>query len=206
MWYPTLPDVLNLHEQICAVHKVPAQISDMPVVDKAILAPQRAGIEERDASALATKSAAMLLPLIKKQPFDHCGDRVAYSLAQRFVDRNGFVLRLSMEEATSAFESLRAGESDLDNLSDWLRSKLSSRFDTPHRNRVFSALNALATVKEDLNRVPGFDRLVDEIDVAGYVIAQQMTSLFRLGAEGKEEVQDRFPDFWEAWQDALSKK
>lgn len=206
MWYPTLPDILDLHDQICAVHEVPAQVSNMPAVDEAILAPQHLGEEERTAVALARKSAALIEPLVQKQPFDHCGDRVAYSLAQRFVDRNGYVLRASLKEVTGAFDALRSEEITLKELSSWLESQLSTRFDTPHRNRVFSALNTLASVKEDLDQVAGFTQHVEDVDTVGWVISQQMTALFRLDREDKRDLEERFPALWKAWKDALLAK
>jgi len=206
MWYPTLPDILDLHDQICAVHEVPARVSDMPAVDEAILAPQHVDGEDRTAVALAQKSAALVEPLVRKQPFDHCGDRVAYSLAQRFADRNGYVLRSSLKEVVTAFDALRAEEIRLEGLSSWYEKQLIARFDTTHRNRVFSALNTLASVKEDLDQVAGFAQQVEEIDIVGYVISQQMTTLFRLDTGDKEELKERFPTMWKAWENALLTK
>lgn len=206
MWYPTLPDLLHLHDQICAVQDVPARVTEMPVIDEAILAPQRTDKEERSAEVIARKCAALLFPLASQNPFEHCGDRVAYSIAQRFVDRNGFVLHAPVEEAFSTFDSLRSKETDLEDLGSWLESSLRTRFDTAHRDRVFSALNTLAEVKEDLSQVAGHGYQVEQIDAVGYVLSQQMATVFRLDGNVKRKLQSRFPCFWEAWEEALVPK
>lgn len=203
MWYPTLPDVLHLHDQICAVQDVPARVTKMPAIDEAILAPQRTDKEDRSAEIIARKCAALLFPLVSRNPFEHCGDRVAYSIAQQFVDRNGFVLRVSVEEAVPAFDAVRSGETEREDLASWLESSLRTRFDTAHRDRVFSALNTLAEVKEDLSQVAGHDYQVEQIDVVGHVLSQQMAALFRLDNDVKKQLQDRFPCFWDAWKEAL---
>lgn len=79
-----------------------------------------------------------------------------------------------------------------------------TRFDTVHRDRIFSALNTLAEVKEDLSQVAGHAYQVEEIDTVGHVLAQQMAGLFRLDGEANEELRDRFPSCWAAWSDALT--
>ena len=203
MWYPTLPVLIRLHDQICAAQDVPASISEMSAIDEAILAPQRTSKENRSQEAIGRKCAALLHPLVKKKPFDHCCDRVAYAIAQRFVDRNGFVFRVPVQDAFSAFEALYEGEIDVEDISEWIESNLASRFDADHKKRIFSALNSLAEVKEDLARVAGLDHHVEKIDVIGFSVTQQMASLFRLDQQEKTELQGRFPAFWEEWEEAL---
>lgn len=203
MWYPTLPDLLHLHDRICAVQEKPARVNDMSVVDEAVLAPQRTAEEERSADVIALKCAALLIPLVLDTPFQHCSDRIAYSIAQRFVDRNGFVLTTPLEEVLPAFESVRASEIEVEELATWLHSQMRTRFDVAHRDRIFTALDTLAEVKEDLSHVAGHAHQVEEIDAVGQVLAQQMASLFRLGEEAKEELRDRFPSFWAVWNDAM---
>lgn len=209
MWYPTLPDLLQLHDQICSVKDVPTQVNDMPVVDEAILAPQRAvsDSEERVEGVIAKKATALLTPLIESQPFEHCNDRVAYALIQRFTDRNGFVFGASLSEIMPVFEHVRSEEELARNsVASWIESKLKTRFDAPHRRRIFSALNQLAETKEDIEVIPGLNGDVERIDEVGYVLTQQAASLFRLDEEARQELQERYPAVWEAWNDALVMK
>lgn len=209
MWYPSLPDLLELHDRICSVRGLSAQVTEMPVVDEAILAPQRAGpdAEERSAAVIAEKSTALLIPLVQRQPFENCNDRVAFAAAQRFSDRNGFVFGANLSEVLPVFEHMRSEEELAgDSVACWIEDRLKTRFDASHRRRIFSALNALAETKEDLEVVPGLDDDVDRIDQVGYVISQQAASLFRLDEEAKQELQQRHPAFWNAWNDALVMK
>jgi hypothetical protein len=55
-----------------------------------------------------------------------------------------------------------------------MQSRLQSRFDSSHSDRIFGALNTLAEVKEDLERVAGFHEEVDRIDGVGSVIAHHV--------------------------------
>lgn len=207
MWYPSLPDLLQLHDRICAVREVPRRVTDMSAVDEAILAPQRAAAEEdRTAEVVARKCTVLMIPLVCKRPFDNCNDRVAYSIGQRFTDRNGFMFRASVSEVMPVFEHMRNEEVARDAVATWIESHLSTRFDATHRERIFSALNALAEVKEDLEAIPGLQDDIERMDDACYVVAQQAASLFRLDREAKEEVQQRHPAFWEAWKEALVMK
>ena len=205
MWYPTFPDVMYLQEQVCALQEVDPGVREMAAIDEAILAPQRTGGEERSLSVVARKTAALVFPLVKGEPFNHCGDRITHALAQRFADRNGFVFQASFRDMTQAFEKVRSEEVSLDTFSDWIGSRLSTRFDSSHRERIFSCLNQLAQVKEDLEQRPGLHREVDQIDAIGYTLAQQADTLFRL-ENGHTELRDRFPLFWEAWDEALNTK
>ncbi len=209
MWYPSLPDLLQLYDRICSVRDLPARVAEMPVVDEAILAPQRAASdsEDRSADVIAKKSTALLSPLVQRRPFENCNDRVAYAVAQRFTDRNGFVFGASLSEVVPVFEHMRSEEElARDAVASWIESKLTTRFDTSHRRRIFSALNALAETKEDLEVVPGLHDDVDRIDEVGYILAQQAASLFRLDEEEKQELKQLHPAFWEAWNDALVMK
>lgn len=205
MWYPTLPDLLLLHERICTVQDVPATVRDMAAVDEAILAPQRVGTEERTAEAVARKATALLMPLATHPVFAHCTERVAFSLTQRFVDRNGFVLQATMTDISERFEGTLS-DKDPEDVASWMQSRLQSRFDSSHSERIFGALNTLAGVKEDLERVAGFHEEVDRIDGVGAVIAHHMAGLFRLDEESKQELEDRFPVFAEAWREALERE
>jgi prophage maintenance system killer protein len=202
MWYPTLPDLLVLHERICTVRDLPATVRDMSVVDEAILAPQRTGGEERRPKVIAKKAVALLLPLLSGEAFEHCGDRVAFSITQRFVDRNGFVLKATMSDLKEHVHGT-LDDAEPEALSAWLRAHLGSRFDASHTTRIFGALNTLAEVKEDLERVPGFHEDVDRIDGVGYVIAHHIAALFRLDEDARHELADRYPVFAAAWQEAL---
>ena len=205
MWYPTLPDLLQLHNRICAVQDVPATVVRMDAVDEAILAPQREeqGPAGRAPETVATKCAAMLVPIVCKRPFEHCNDRVAYSIAQRFADRNGYVLGASIDDILPVFEHMQTEEAAHDAATSWIQSHLTTRFNSARRTRIFSALNALAEVKEELEAIAGLHEDVDEIDRVGFVIAQQMGTLFRLGDEERSDLRDRFPALWDAWEDAL---
>jgi len=206
MWYPTLPDVMYLHERICEVQDVPAQIREMSAVDEAILAPQRTGVEERSRAAVARKTAALLRPLVKSTPFSNCSDRIAFAVAQQFAGRNGYVVQLAFPEARRTFDQVRDGDPGLDSFAAWLESHLATRFDASHRARIFSSLNQLAQVKHDIERMPGLQEEVDQIDAVGYTLAQQAAALFRLDEEAITELRDRFPVFWEAWNAALPQK
>lgn len=205
MWYPTLPDVIFLYEEICGIQEVEARINEMPAVDEAILAPQRTAREERTQPVIARKMAAFLVPLVRGQPFANCNDRVAHSMAQRFVDRNGFTLQVSYPEMVRAFDTMREEGLTLDSFADWLQSNLKSRFDAAHRERLFASLNQLAQVKEEVENRPGFQDLAEQVDAIGYTLTQQVSTLFRV-KNGETELRDRFPLFWDAWSESLTKQ
>lgn len=205
MWYPTLPDVIYLHEQICALQEVEAKVNEMSAIDEAILAPQRTGLEERSRPVVARKLAALLAPLVKFEPFSNCNDRVAHSVGQRFADRNGFVLQPPYPKIVRSFDKVRSGDVSLDTYSSWLETQLSTRFDARHRDRILSCLNQLAQLKQSLERKPGVREETRQMDGIGYTLTQQIGTLFRLEDE-TDELRDRFPLFCEAWEEALPKR
>ena len=187
------------------VQEVEARVKDMNAIDEAILSPQRTGDEEQQAATIARKTAAMLFPLIKREPFADCNDRITHAVAQRFIDRNGFVLKSSYRDILSAFEGIRAGDVSLDTFADWLEPQLATRFDSSHRERIFACLNLMAEIKAALEERPGLHRQVDQLDTVGYTLAEQAGTLFRLEEE-HNDLRDRFPVFWEAWSEALHLK
>lgn len=88
-----------MHDRVCAVQEVEAWVKGMSAVDESILAPQRAASDEdRTSEGIALKCAMMLIPLVCCRPFENCNDRVAYSVAQRFTDHNGFVFEATLSE------------------------------------------------------------------------------------------------------------
>jgi len=209
MWYPSFPDVLHLHDRICAVQEVDARVREMEAIDEAILAPQHAkpegdAYEDRMPGPIARKCTALLVPLITRHPFENCNDRVAYSTAQRFTDRNGYVFGVSLSDARPVFEHMRHEEEIAwDSIVSWIESNLKSRFDKTRRERIFWALNALAETKEYLEDIPGLHEDIERLDNVGYLISQQMAVLFRIDDEERQNLQNRYPAFWDAWQDAL---
>jgi prophage maintenance system killer protein len=202
IWYPTLPELLRLHERVCALREVSAGVDDMSAIDAALLAPQRTGAEQRDAQTIAVKMVALLRPLLVEEPFTHCGDRVAFALAQRFADRNGFILQAPMNDLEDQVRDTLP-DSEATDTASWIEARLETRFDASHTDRVFGALNTLADVKASLERVPGFHEEVDRIDSVGFGIAHQIATLIRLDEASKQNIEERFPVFAEAWREAL---
>lgn len=105
MWSPTVLDLLQLHIRVCAVQDVPATGSKW----RQWMRPSshrsgkgRAPAPER----VATECAAILEPIVCRRSFEHCNDRVAHSLAQKFADRNGCVLGASIDDVLPVFEHM----------------------------------------------------------------------------------------------------
>jgi len=204
MWYPALPDVLEIHERICEMQNASAQIANMSAVDAAVLAPQRVNAQDRSPTVMARKVAALILPLLADRAFQEHGEQAAFAVAQRFADRNGYVLQSSLAQIRPYFQRARSGDLGVDEFSSWLQSRLATRFDSARAHRIFRALNTLAEVKEDLERIPGLHEEVERIDRVGAAMTQNLSSLFRLDDDMKAEVTGQYPAFSDAWRDALN--
>lgn len=149
------------------------------------------------------KTTLLLRPLLAHRPFEHCSSRVAYSMAQQFVNRNGFLFKTTMSAMQDRFRDALPDDEDPAHIASWVESNLESRFDTSHTNRMFRALNTLAEVKASLERVPGFHEEADRIDAVGHAIGYHIAALFRLDDDTKRALESKFPVFAAAWRDAL---
>lgn len=203
MWYPALPDVLRIHEQICAVQDSPARVANMSAVDEAVLAPQRVNSQERSPQVMAEKVAALTLPLVTGHAFEQHGERVAFAVGQRFADRNGYILQASFQDLQPYLQRARSGSLGREEFASWVQSRLASRVDAAGAHRIFEALNTLAEVKADLERLPGFHEEADRLDRTGATITRNVSSLFRLADDVKADVNGQYPAFSDAWRHAL---
>jgi prophage maintenance system killer protein len=203
MWYPALPDVLHIHERICAVQNSTTEVANMSAVDAAVLAPQRVNAQKRSPSVMARKIAALVLPLLSDRAFEEHNEQAAFAVAQRFADRNGYALQASLNQIRPYFQRARSDDLGRDELASWLQSRLTSRLDSARAHRIFQALNTLAEVKEDLERVPGLHEEAERVRRVGAVVTQNLSSLFRLDDDVQEDILSQYPSFSDAWRDAL---
>jgi len=207
MRYPTLPDLLDLHRKVCRSVGEDASVRSMEAVQRAVLGPQRIEAQhDEDSSSVARQSASLIIPLVEHRAFENCNDRVALAATQVFLDRNGFTIDASVEEFDRFSLRLSSQAVTKDELTSWLASRITNRFNERRLGRMLGAMNRLAEVVEDLRELPGLHTYVDRLDRAGFSISQEISNFARLSEGSPEEVLEMYPAFQEMWGDAFDGK
>lgn len=199
MWYLTLPDVLEVHERIASFQGCEARVQDRSALDRAIVAPQRVEGDDLSPEVLARKAAALMVPLVRDRPFQHCSEDTAFALVAVFLDRNGASFQATLDDMGELFYQIADGSMGTGRLATWIEQQLERRFSHEHLHRLLGSLDRLAKVIEDLDGRPRLRRHVHRLDGVGNAVCLELTTLFALGERGRETVRNDYPAVHEQW-------
>lgn len=203
MWYPTLSDVLEVYERIASYEGREAEVRDRSALDRAIIAPQRAGGDDPTTENLAKKAAALMIEIIRPRLFKPCTQRTGFALTSVFLDRNGATFQASLDGMGELFYQISDGSMGRKELAAWIESRLEMRHREQSARRILSALNHMARSLEELDGMPGIERHVDTLDNAGNAVCLEVASLYQLGGNGRQYVREGYPAVDERWGEAF---
>jgi death-on-curing protein len=114
--YPTLGEVLAMHELLIEEFGGAAGIRDLGALDAALVRPQLGYYD-----TLIDEAAALMESLAMNHPFVDGNKRVAFFVTDTFLRMNGRFIDCDNEEAHVHFMALfEAGEFRFDRLREWL--------------------------------------------------------------------------------------
>jgi death-on-curing protein len=120
--------VLAIHERLVAEHGGAPDLLDEGKLDAALASPRNHfAYEERDLFRLASAYAQALT---RDHPFQDGNKRVALTVAGVFLERNGYLLGASEQDAVKAILALVTRELEEEGFAAWLRAA-SSRASRP---------------------------------------------------------------------------
>jgi hypothetical protein len=100
VWYPTLPDVLDVHERIASFNGRDALVRDQTILDRVVLAPQRAEGNERTAEGLFHQVASERLGQ------DRLAKWIELRLSSRFDRRHSRRILAALNRLATVMEDL----------------------------------------------------------------------------------------------------
>ncbi len=119
--YPTLEEALFLHDELIRRFGGSSGIRDVGLVESCLARP-RSGYY----ASLSEQAAALMQSLARNHAFVDGNKRMAFALTAVFLRMNGYTLRVTPEEGEGfVVGRIIAGQTDLDEITDWLESHMS---------------------------------------------------------------------------------
>lgn len=203
IWYPEIKDVEAVYDRIAGIYEAP-EPPDEEDLTALIVAPQRAGREERQAEPLAQKSVALLETGLANEVFPKKNRVTLHALIQLFAEKNGFVFQELIDHIDELAARIEAGTISTGELAAWLSSRLRRR-DEHRPERVFAALNELASVIESLED-RGYRDHATRLNASGWMLCSQFVDALQLDDAVIEHLFDSYPALNNRWKDAVRNK
>ena len=124
MRYPTLDEVLTLHQLVLDAHGGSAGLRDMGALQSALAAPRQTMFGEELYPGIADKSAIILYLLTQNHPFVDGNKRTALSACFWFLESNGYTLDVGSEDLYQFTIDIASGHLDKDAVTAWMREHL----------------------------------------------------------------------------------
>ncbi len=124
MRYPTLDEVLTLHQSVLDAHGGSAGLRDMGALQSALAAPRQTMFGEELYSGIADKSAIILYLLTQNHPFVDGNKRTALSACFWFLESNGYTLDVGSENLYQFTIDIASGHLDKGAVTAWIRKYL----------------------------------------------------------------------------------
>jgi death-on-curing protein len=116
----TLREVLAIHDLQIAHHGGASGIRDQGLLESALGRAQNIAAYAESTPSLAVLAAAYGAGIVRNHPFVDGNKRTGLMAAFVFIERNGFAVTASQEEAYFIFYDLAAGKLSEDGLAQWL--------------------------------------------------------------------------------------
>ena len=126
MHYPTLDEVLTLHQLTLDAHGGSTGLRDMGLLQSALAAPRQTMFGEELYPGIADKSAIILYLLIQNHPFVDGNKRTALSACFWFLESNGYTLDVENNDLYQFTLEIAKGQMNKDTVTSWIREHLRS--------------------------------------------------------------------------------
>lgn len=125
MRFLLVEDIIRIHEQVIARSGGFLGILNQAGLESAVAQPQQsfAGIDLYE--GLVDKAAALAFFLALNHPFIDGNKQVAYTAMEVFLVLNGYEVVASVDDSESTFLDLAAGRLTRQQLTEWLRQRIS---------------------------------------------------------------------------------
>jgi death on curing protein len=120
----TLQEVHAIHGLQIAHHGGASGTRDEGLLESALGRAQNIAAYSEEAPSLAVLAAAYGAGIVKNHPFVDGNKRTGLMAAFVFVERNGFIVTASQEEAYFAFHDLAASKLSEEGLAQWLEANI----------------------------------------------------------------------------------
>jgi death-on-curing protein len=122
--YPTLDEVLALHQIALEIYGGSAGLRDLGALQSSLAIPRQATFGEELYPTLTDKAAILLYFLVQNHPFVDGNKRVALSTCFWFLESNGYTLKVEREELYQFTVDIASGRLDRDSVTAWTREHL----------------------------------------------------------------------------------
>ena len=112
--------VLAIHDMQLSWHGGASGIRDEGLLESALARAQNIASYSEEAPSLAVLAAAYGSEIVRNHPFVDGNKRTALVATFTFIERNGFRVMASQEDAYFAFYDLAAGKLSEEELAQWL--------------------------------------------------------------------------------------
>ena len=116
----TKQEVLAFHDMQLSWHGGASGIRDEGLLESALARAQNIASYSEEAPSLAVLAAAYGSGIVRNHPFVDGNKRTALVATFTFIERNGFRVMASQEDAYFAFYDLAAGKLSEEELAQWL--------------------------------------------------------------------------------------
>jgi death-on-curing protein len=121
--FVSIDEVLLLHALAILELGGAAGLRDLGLLESAIAQPQMAFQGQRLHHSLAEMAAAYAFHLCQNHPFADGNKRTAWATMRRFLFSNGYLLRVSTDEAASTMLNVAAGKLAKPDLAQWIENR-----------------------------------------------------------------------------------
>lgn len=118
----TKQEALAIHDMQLAWHGGASGIRDEGVLESALARAQNIASHSEETPSLAVLAAAYGSGIVRNHPFVDGNKRTGLVATFTFIERNGFVVTASQEDAYFAFHDLAAGKLSEKELARWLEA------------------------------------------------------------------------------------
>ena len=204
MWYPTLSDVVDLHERVAYSRGHALEVADPEALDRVVVAPQWAGRDASSDRRLARKAAALFLTATRLRPFQESNVRTAFAVMLTFLHRNGTRLEVSFDAVRDRFDEVGFDTLDEGTLAAFLVSNCARRSPSRPLRRLLAALSRLAHTIEALDEEPALEDQVSVLDGVGADISHALAVIFVVNPTDWDTLSPAYPAVGDRWAEAFS--
>jgi death-on-curing protein len=122
LYWLSLREVLAIHDLQIAHHGGASGIRDQGLLESALARAQNIAAYAEETPSSAILAAAYGAGIVRNHPFVDGNKRTGLMASFTFIERNGFNVIASQEEAYFAFYDLAAGKLSEDGLAQWLEA------------------------------------------------------------------------------------
>ena len=126
MNYPTLGQILELYDEVVTVSGGSYGLRDLGYLESALYQPQQTFTGTDLYPTLSQKAAALGYSLIMNHPFVDGNKRIGLVAMEFFLELNGMMLSVSVDETVETILQVAKGEFSREALTNWIENHLTT--------------------------------------------------------------------------------